>query len=408
MLRITWRDHKIFILAVVAFLVYLAWMMGPYLRSIIVRDAAITAWTRFAIAPIDGVISSDLPRVSSQVGDDGHMFSINNPLLFKETAAVQSARSRLDMARIRQQELSEQVLEIQTMEDNRLRLKSAYAGAFKAEIQSEIENYERQAEVLGERIQILQRLIERQESLESVEALSEAVLDETKLRVSDLLQQEAQVIAQLKLARLRQQLASEGVYVSAEGDDPGWVRESEVTLRLESYQLRHRLTEANVEVKDTEALLEVEEALLERLTNAEVTAPPGSFIERVHTIPGATVKAGDTILEWANCQQLLVDVPVSDAEVALLAPGMPAEVVMEGERAAREGVIEFLRGSSAIIGRESLVAVAKGRGTRKSAQAVVRLTTQASPGEACPIGRAAFVEFPDVGVIDVILARLRL
>jgi len=407
-LRITWRDHKIFILAVVAFLVYLAWMMGPYLRSIIVRDAAVTAWARFAIAPIDGVISSDLPRVSSQVGDDGHMFSINNPLLFEETAAVTAAIFKLDMARVRRDELSAQVKEVEALQANRQRLKSAYAGAFKAEIQSEIENYERQAEVLGERIQILQRLIERQESLESVEALSEAVLDETKLRVSDLLQQEAQVIAQLKLARLRQQLASEGVYVSAEGDDPGWVRESEVTLRLESYELRHRLAEANVEVKDSEALLEVEEALLGRLTNAEVTAPPGSFIERVHTIPGTTVKAGDTILEWANCQQLLVDVPVSDAEVALLAPGMPAEVVMEGERAAREGVIEFLRGSSAIIGRESLVAVAKGRGTRKSAQAVVRLSTQASPGEACPIGRAAFVEFPDVGVIDVILARLRL
>ena len=384
-----WKEHKVFVIAIATFAIYLIWIMGPYLRSIIVRDAAVTAWARFAIAPIDGVISSDLPKVNTRVGPDGHLFSISNPLLFDKTAAVQAAIFKLDMARVRRDELSAQVKEIEALEANRQRLKSAYAGAFEAEIKSEVDNYQRQAEVLGERIQILQRLIKRQESLESIEALSEAVLDETKLRVSDLLQQEAEVTASLELARLRQQLAREGVYVSADGNDPGWVRESEVTLRLEAYELRHRLTEAEVNVKDSKALLDTEQTLLDRLSEAEITAPPGSYIERAHTIPGATVKAGDTILEWANCKDLLVDVPVSDAEVALLSPGMPAEVVLEGERGARDGEIAFLRGSSAIVGRESLVAVAD-RGTRKSAQAVVRLNEPNLAADTCPIGRAAF------------------
>jgi len=65
------------------------------------------------------------------------------------------------------------------------------------------------------------------------------------------------------------------------------------------------------------------------------------------------------------------------------------------------------RGSSAVIGRESLAAVAKGRGTGK-AQVLVDLDVDTATDKTCPVGRAAFVEFPGVGMLNVILARLRL
>ena len=65
------------------------------------------------------------------------------------------------------------------------------------------------------------------------------------------------------------------------------------------------------------------------------------------------------------------------------------------------------RGSTATLGRHDLAALAKGR---SDGVAQVLLKLDGDPGEfdRCPVGRAAYVEFPGVGLIDVIRARLRL
>ena len=74
---------------------------------------------------------------------------------------------------------------------------------------------------------------------------------------------------------------------------------------------------------------------LGRLTEANVTAPPGSIVLSVVVAPAATVSAGDPIIEWIDCSTLLVDVPVSDAEMPLIEHGSPAEIVLEGEPRVR-------------------------------------------------------------------------
>ncbi len=39
---------------------------------------------------------------------------------------------------------------------------------------------------------------------------------------------------------------------------------------------------------------------------------------------------------------------------------------------------------------------------------LLTLGTDPSEFDRCPVGRAAYVEFPDVGLIDILRARLRL
>ena len=113
------------------------------------------------------------------------------------------------------------------------------------------------------------------------------------------------------------------------------------------------------------------------------------------------------MIEWIDCRALLVDVPVSDAELPLIGPGAPAEVVLEGEPRTRAAVVLLARGSSATLGRADLAAIAKGR-TDGVAQVLLRLDADPSEFERCPVGRAAYVEFPNVGLIDILRARLRL
>ena len=58
------------------------------------------------------------------------------------------------------------------------------------------------------------------------------------------------------------------------------------------------------------------------------------------------------------------------------------------------------------LGLVDLAAVAKGRHAGVG-QVIVGLEPTAEDLESCPIGRAAFVHFPDVTVLNVIRARLR-
>ena len=121
---------------------------------------------------------------------------------------------------------------------------------------------------------------------------------------------------------------------------------------------------------------------------------------------GANVTTGTAVASWIDCRILLVDAPVSDVELALLRPGAPADVVLEGERRARHGTIALMRGAAGILGSADLAAVAKGR-RAGDGQALVTLTPESDDAQRCPVGRAAFVDFPDVSVLDIARARLR-
>ncbi len=104
---------------------------------------------------------------------------------------------------------------------------------------------------------------------------------------------------------------------------------------------------------------------------------------------------------------MLIDVPVSDVETALLRPGSVAQVVFEGERKVRSGSVILTRGSAGTLGSNDLAALAKGR-RAGIGQALVKLTPSGDDIQACAIGRAAYVDFPEVGVFDLLRARLRL
>jgi hypothetical protein len=119
------------------------------------------------------------------------------------------------------------------------------------------------------------------------------------------------------------------------------------------------------------------------------------------------VRAGDPVAEWLDCSVLMVDVPVADAEVPLIRPGMPAEVVLEGEPVTRTASVLLTRGSASTLGRDDLAALAKGR-REGVAQVLLELPHQPGEFQDCPVGRAAYVDFPDIGLIDVVRARLRL
>ena len=99
--------------------------------------------------------------------------------------------------------------------------------------------------------------------------------------------------------------------------------------------------------------------------------------------------------------------PVSDVGLSLLREGMQATVKIEGIADELSGELVYTRGAAGRLNQVDLAATADS-GDSQLAQALVRLTGTEFPVESCPVGRAAFVDFPDIGPLDRLLAYLRL
>lgn len=89
----------IYVFFIALFFDYSAWMIGPYLRSVFIRDAVVTAWLGYSVAPIDGRIVGDLPDVRSVVKEDGGVVAIENDLLFNASRTVEPIRDQVVLSR---------------------------------------------------------------------------------------------------------------------------------------------------------------------------------------------------------------------------------------------------------------------------------------------------------------------
>lgn len=401
------RGRWIYTLVVLGLIIYCGVMIAPYVRSTLERDASVTTWSRTAVAPIPGRIVGELPIPGDVLDPQGHIATIENHLLLGEQQAVEEMHRLIAAATTRVSEGEEMLQELFELDQERLAGRDAFARIFHETLDAEVDNLEAELAVVTERVGVLARITERQRSLGKRGVGAQAVLDEALLRLAEAQVRKAQLEASLNITRLRNQSAEQDIFVTTTGDTPDWLHYGEFELKLEERRVRHDLHQAKADLVEAKEGLDLAQATLAQLSKAVVEAPAGSLVFSVLASPGATVQAGAPIIEWVDCSVLLVDVPVADAEASLIQTGQGAEVILEGENNTRSAKVELVRGSSATLGRADLAAVAKGR-TEGVAQAILTLDAGASNFDRCPVGRAAYVRFPDVGLLDVLRARLRL
>jgi multidrug resistance efflux pump len=277
-------------IGLVALLGYAAWIGAPYLRSVVVRDAAVTTWINATAAPIDGFLGDKPMHVGDSVGKDGLIATIENPL--QDATPVVRAEADLNKAK--------------------------------------------------------QHVRGLQELMASLEA------------------------------------------------DPA--TRARTTMEL---------ADAQVEAESAKKILASVKRSYEAAKFQPVKAPPDAYVWSVNAEPGDFVRAGASVATWVDCSIMFVDVPVSDVELALLRTDAPARIVIEGDRKVREGKVYLTRGAAATIGADDLAAIAKGRHAGIG-QVLVQFEPSAADIWECPIGAAAYVDFPNIGILDILRARLRL
>jgi multidrug resistance efflux pump len=386
-------------------LAYLAWMGGPYLRSIIVRDAAVTTWINIVRAPIDGYLDDNPLRPGTRVQQDGRIVTLENPLA--DATPLIQARAARDAASVRLEGRKALVAELERVVVERRRSAADYADTFRRELAAKIDGSHRIVAFLSSRVELEQAQAERMAKLAKSGAGSQSSSDAAMGLVIEHQRLLTETETALAQDTLRLDSAAKGVFLLDDGSEGAVAQRSLDTAVLDLERARSELAVAQAEAVSAQEVAATTDDFHRKRNRAMVSAPPDTIVWSLIEAPGGGVRAGTPVASWIDCRILLVDVPVSDIEVALLTIGAKAEVVLEGERKTHHGTVLLLRGSASTLGADDLAAVAKGRHAG-IAQVIVALPTDPAEVAACPIGHAAHVDFPDIGLIEVILARLRL
>ncbi|MEX2167183.1 MAG: hypothetical protein WD852_09210 [Methyloceanibacter sp.] len=317
------------------------------------------------------------------------------------------AEAALTLAKTRVAGLEAMLETLNTEIDARAKAAEAYASTYKRDIDERIAYADQAIAHTEKRLAFGRVQVNRLENLSTNDQASQTAVD-TAMVALDLERRLTELKAELERATVRREGTNHGVLLLDDGADGAEAfRNSLEEMRLNLSRTRSDLDAAKAKITATELVLDTTRAVYDKETRFGIEARPGAMVWNLMASPGSSVQTGMPVISWIDCGIMLVDVPVSDVELALLAPGDTADVIFEGERHLRRGTVLLERGAAATMGNTELAALAKGRAPGIG-QVLVKLFPSDADINACPIGTAAYVDFPGLGLLDIVKARLRL
>lgn len=324
------RQRILGLIGFAGLLIYAGWIGGPYLRSIIIRDAAVTTWISVASSPISGYVDAHPLYPGTRIGADGRIATVENPLV--DGTPLARAQGDLDRAKERIGVLESLAANLQAAADVRALEAADYAAAFKRDLDERIA-------AAGHNISsIKQRLgLERVQSARLGQLLtsghaSQSAADVAAGQVIEHERALTSMQAEFDRSTLRRAAAERGVFVLDDGEDGAVAVRSLEDIRLSLGRTTLELASAKAEADTAEKILAQARDNYERARLERIEAPAGSLVWSLMASPGGAVQPGTPVVSWIDCSIMLVDVPVSDVELALLPKDAVADVVLEGER----------------------------------------------------------------------------
>jgi multidrug resistance efflux pump len=386
-------------------LIYIGWMGAPYLRSVIVRDAAVTSWIQPSASPIAGYVGPHPLYPGERVGADGSIAVIEDPLA--DRAALARAEADLERTEQRRQALEQLAALRQRAVDERETVALAYAEAFRRDLDTRIAAASDSLSLIKQRLALERVQADRLVKLAANGSGSQSSADTGAQLALEMQKNFTGLQAELDRLTQRRRAAEGGTFLLDDGTDGAVAARGVEDARIALNQAKLDLALAEVDVRLARNIVAATRQAYDKALSRPVAAPPGALVWSLITGPRTAVQAGVPVATWVDCSVMMVDAPVSDVELALLRKEAKADVIFEGESRVRHGTVLITRGAAATIGQADLAAVAKGRHPGVG-QVLIKLDPSPKDIEACPMSQAAHVEFPGIGVIEVLRARLRL
>lgn len=364
------------------------------------RDAAVTSWLNEATAPIAGTVEGFETRIGQQVDPAGPVATLVNHSADRSGVIRAEGQERRADARLTQiNQYRDRVTRLaKEWAERRVR----YADGFRRDLDLEIQDLNQRLALLKERVELADASARRRRSLRATGTASQADEDIATSTHRELQVSLTQMEKALERVRERRRLAEQGVFLQQDGKEPEWSWRSLDEIELEVARASRAVTDAQEELATARVLLADERKNLAAVSTAPIRVPPSMTLWSSAVGNNSAVKQGDKLFLWIDCRVLLVDVPVTETLAALLQEGMRAVVLLEGDPASHPASVLLTRGASSRIGRSELASTSRGHKTW-TAQALVAIGDSAAIS-GCPIGRRAFVSFPDIRLFQYLKA----
>lgn len=389
---------RIAVLVSVALVVGLAYTP---IYTLLYRDAVVTTWLNVVAAPIAGTIEDLGIRPGERIGPSGEVGRIVNQSI--DRSGVIRAEAAARQAAVRLAELNTYESRISAVAREWQERRAQYAEGFRRDLDIKIEELVSRVALLQERVDFADASARRKQTLRRAGNTSLADEEAAIATHRELLSSLRDATIDLQRLRHRRDLAGKGVYLQEDGKEPEWSWRSLDELRLEMHRTERAARETAEEVATLQATLDNERSNLAAATDATFKVPAGMTIWSTAASNGISVTRGQRLFTWIDCSRLLVDVPVIDTVAVLVEHGSPAEVLLEGEDKVHPAVVVMSRGSSSRLGKAELASITEWR--KSAAQVIVEVQNPGSIA-GCPIGRRAFVRFPDLTMMKLLRAFL--
>ncbi|TAJ85220.1 cyclic nucleotide-binding domain-containing protein [Reyranella sp.] len=393
------RKSRIALVTVLAAIPIVAAVYQP-IYVVLDRDAAVTSWLNVATAPIAGTVEGFETRAGQKVDVTGVVARIVNHSSDRSAVIRAEGQERRAEARLTQiGHYNERVLQLSKEWADR---KARYAEGFRRDLDLEIQDLEQRLALQSERVKLADASAQRRRALRVSGTASQADEDLATASHREVQVTLTQMTKALERVRERRRLAGTGVFIQQDGKEPEWSWRSIDEIDLEAARAKRAVVDAQEELSTARSIFDQERKNLEASTTVSVRVAAGMTIWSTAVTNNASVTQGEKLFSWIDCNTLLVDVPVTETLAALLYEGMRANVSLEGDPQVRKATVLFTRGASSRLGGSDLASVSRGHKLGTAQVLVVLVDSRNISG--CPIGRRAYVGFPDVRLLQYISA----
>ena len=270
-------------------LVYVGWMGGPYLRSVVLRDAAVTSWVYPTASPIAGYVGHHPPYPSERVGADGQI-AVMDPLA--DRLALARAEADLDRAEQRRQALEQVVTLRQSSVEARAAVALVYAEAFKQDLDTRIATASGSLSLIKQRLALERLQADRLAKLAASGSGSQSAADAEAQLVLELQKTVTGLESELNRSTQRRSAAEQGTFLLDDGTDAAVALRGLEDARLALNQAKLDLALAEVEIGLARKILAATQQAYDKALNRPVAAPPGVLVWSLITGPGTAVQPG--------------------------------------------------------------------------------------------------------------------
>jgi len=327
-----------------AFIAFGTWSFLPYIVYRVAPTAFVNAELLRITAPINGQLTSDLPKKGDLADPSIKTMLIQNLTTDRSRLVglkqeFEDAKAKADLAKSQIAELAaaDKALAMRTSE-----YKTALTNRFDValnEIEQELNACRQEEEVRRNAMEMAEEMVAKQ------------LLSKTRLNVikGDYYRAEAAckaVSQREQMLKAERDASVKGTFIQ-DGVASPFSEQERSRLILSRQQLERELLDARSRIEQLKAEIAALGAHQESIEQYGVALPGGYIVWSILASPGSAVVEGQTIMELADCRNPFVVVQFPERELASIQIGDLASVRLIGEDQWQRGQVRRVRGSAA-------------------------------------------------------------